>query len=99
MFYLQSSVYCNNSAAWLDAENALNAGDLNIRLQNMQSNVLAKASSGQALCPLKQSTELLLQSVECFTSGLVSHSLFCKHEPDYICDTILVIHTKSIQGR
>lgn len=100
MCYLHCCGYSNNSAAQLVAqENALNAGDLNIRLWNMQSNILTKASSGQALRPLKQSAKLFLQSTECFTSGIVSRSLFCKHEPDYICATILVIHAKSIQGR
>lgn len=32
------------------------------------------------------------------TSGIVSCSLVCKHGPDYICATMPVIHTKSIQG-
>lgn len=55
--------------------------------------------AGPSLRPLKQSTELLLQSTDCFTPGIVSRSLFCKHEPDYIGSAIPVIHSESIQYR
>lgn len=55
--------------------------------------------AGSSLLPLKQSTELLLQSVDRFTPGIVSRGLFCKHEPDYIGGAILVIHSESIQCR
>lgn len=40
-----------------------------------------------------------LQSAERFTPGFVSSSLFCKHEPDYICGTIPVNRGESIQWR